>query len=373
MKHSSKVKKIAIDAHSLSISGWAGKEHYTSNLISSLAQFDAVNSYTIYTNKHLDIVLPKNFIIKAISLPSIFWHIFTAMHVSLSKIDIFIAPTSFIIPTLLPQKTSSFVVVHDLVAFLPIGKNHKKKAIIIEKVFFKLALKKAKKIIAISENTKKDITRILKINKDINVIYQSCSPRFSRKSEKIDSIAQEKFNLPHKYLLFVGTIEPRKNLKLLINSFRQLQNENDLNDYKLVIVGKKGWNSDDVFKLIIEQGLEGKIEFTGYVEDRYLPSIFRLASCFVFPTKYEGFGIPILEAMSSGTPVITSMSSSTREVAGSAAFYFNLNKDNDLAKAIRVVLLDIKLRNGLIAKGQSQAQSFSPKKVAEEFINLYDL
>jgi glycosyltransferase involved in cell wall biosynthesis len=180
-----------------------------------------------------------------------------------------------------------------------------------------------------------------------------------------------KYNLPEKFILFLGTIEPRKNIVGLIQAYSQLKIKNyKLQNYKLVIAGGKGWRSNEIYEEWEKSEYKDDIIFLGYIDNQDKPYIYNLASVFVYPSFYEGFGFPPLEAMACGVPVITSFASSLPEIVGDAGIMIDPYNINDLAEAISKVLSDEKLRNSMIEKGLEQAKKFSWGKAAGEYLDI---
>ncbi len=358
--------KIGIDTREIS-GQKAGKGHYAKQLILHLAEIDKENQYFLYSDSDFDIdELPFNFKKLIISAPSYLWHFFVFLNLLFSnKVDVYLAPTSFIIPALSPVKCVPFV--PDLVAFLPFLKKHKLKSKILEKLTLKRALKKASKAIAISYNTKKDLINHFRISGDkIAVIYGAVSESFIPiENKQIISEVLKKYNLPPKFILFVGTLEPRKNITRLIEAYFLLD-ETIRKECKLVIVGKKGWYYKEIFDVVKEVNLEKDVIFPGYIPDCDLPIIYNAAEVFVFPSLYEGFGLPPLEALACGTPTIVSNISSLPEVVGDAAVLVSPYKKEEIKNAIQEVLFSPSLVQKLRKAGPIQATQFSWTKTARE-------
>ncbi|MBU4420989.1 MAG: glycosyltransferase family 4 protein [Proteobacteria bacterium] len=231
---------------------------------------------------------------------------------------------------------------------------------------------KADLIIADSENTKKDVEKILNIpNEKIKVIYLGVDPIFRPINDKdvLDPI-RRKYNIYEKFILYVGAIQPRKNIATLIRAYSMLCKEQNF-EHKLVIAGGVGWKNKNIRPLIEELKLKDKIIFTGYISEHDLPAIYNLSDAFVFPSLYEGFGLPVLEAMACGVTVVTSNVSSLPEVAGDAALLINPHSIEDLADGIRRILHDEGLRKKNIAKGLEQAKLFTWEKCARETLDVF--
>lgn len=231
------------------------------------------------------------------------------------------------------------------------------------------SVKRSNIIITISEFSKQRILEEFKIpEKNIKII----SPSFqTTKFDMNFDILSDKFQINVPYILYVGNIEPRKNISRLIKSFHLLKNINRQINHKLVIVGGKGWLYEEIFNLISDLKMKDDIIFTGFVTNEEKTSFYKNASLFIFPSLYEGFGIPILEAMSVGTPVVCSSTSSMPEVGGEAAFYINPLDVNDIANGINTVLSNPLLKNSMIQKGYEQIKKFSWDESAKKLEQIY--
>ncbi len=174
--------------------------------------------------------------------------------------------------------------------------------------------------------------------------------------------------IPKKYILYVGTLQPRKNVKTLILAFQKFHKENP--EYKLAITGKKGWLYEEIFELAKQQSSQNDIVFTGFVNDDELHGLYRNAFCFVLPSFYEGFGIPLLEAMDRGLPVIAAGSSALPEIGEDACLYFDPHNPDTLVRLLNRVKNDEKLRKEMIEKGKKRIKDFSWKKSAEETLKV---
>lgn len=230
-------------------------------------------------------------------------------------------------------------------------------------------LQAADAVIAVSECTKQDAVRCYGIPEaKIHVIYEGVNTHF-RPVEDPNHLAavRRRYGLADRYLLYVGTIEPRKNLLTLFEAVRVA----DLNDVQLVIVGKKGWLYGPTFEAVRRMGLEDRVLFTGFVPDVDLPGLYQAAEAFVFPSLYEGFGLPVLEAMACGTPVVCSAAASLPEVAGQAALLVPPKEVSAWATALASLLSDATLRAELSQRGLRQAARFSWEKAAHQTRQVY--
>lgn len=358
--------KIGIDIRTVS-GEKTGKGWFTKNLVEHLLEIDHSNEYLLYTHDPEMKSYEKDGRISVrIFSKGGFFHLSAAKDFLKSGGDIFFAPTSFIIPALLP-KGKSIIVVHDLIAFLFPGR-HDRKATFLERLFLKRALKKARHVICVSENTKKDLLKRFPKTPEnlISVIYPAASESFAAEitGSELKDFSSGK-NLPEKFLLSVSTLEPRKNLATLVHVFQKL--EKDFEDLHLVLVGHAGWRVHDFLGRVEKHP---KIHLTGYLPEPDLAKMYRLARAFVFPSLYEGFGIPPLEAMMSGCPVICSSSSSLPEVVGDASLTFPPTDEKVLEKHIRDLLENSTLKNNLVEKGKEQVKKFSWEKSAEKLLKV---
>lgn len=235
------------------------------------------------------------------------------------------------------------------------------------------SIERSDRIITISQNSKKEIIEYLHVSEDkIDIVYPAVDhDKYSKRFSDLEiEKTRSKYNLPSHYILYLGTLEPRKNIEKIIDSYAKLNDELK-EEYHLVIAGKKGWMYDSVFERVKEYGLQHKVVFTGYVEEEDKPLIYKLSDLFIFPSLYEGFGMPVLEAMASGIPVITSNTSSLPEVVGEAGILVDPQNTNDITIAINDILCNSDLKKDMIKKGLCQSKKFSWEKSAYELLNIY--
>lgn len=221
--------------------------------------------------------------------------------------------------------------------------------------------KKANKIFTISLASKNDIIREYKLPEDrVVVTYPGV--------KKTLLMRKDKFNFD--YILFVGTLQPRKNIVRLVDAFSRIAPKHP--NLKLLIVGKKGWLYDEILKAPAKYNVESDVKFLDFVEDSKMQNLYKDALCFVLPSLYEGFGLPVLEAMKSGCPVLLSDISSLPEAGGDAALYFKPEDPQDIANKIDKVISDPKLRESMVKKGYSQVKKFSWEKTAKETLKVLE-
>lgn len=267
------------------------------------------------------------------------------------------------------EKTSvkSVVTIHDLIFLrFPIFFNPIDAFIYKRKV--KYACDVADKIVAISNQTKADILEFLDVNPEkIEVIHQGCNEIFHRKATAMEfARIKEQYSLPDEYLLYVGTIEERKNLLLLLKAMQQHGIATPL-----VAIGRKTEYFRKVIEPFVNRHGMSHVIFPNYVTNDDLPAIYQNAKCFIYPSLYEGFGIPILEALTSGTPVITSKGGCFQEAGGEGALYIDSANSDELARAIKSVLSNSELRQNLVNKGLAYASMFTSEVIASKYFALY--
>jgi glycosyltransferase involved in cell wall biosynthesis len=226
-------------------------------------------------------------------------------------------------------------------------------------------------IVTPSECSKQDAIKFYGIPAaKIKVIYEAAAPHFKPAAEPAElERVRQKYNLPARFILHVGTIEPRKNLSRLLEAFHALLPESP--ELRLVLIGKKGWLYDDFFRKLTALGLEDRVIFPGFVAEADLPAFYQLAELFVYPSLFEGFGLPPLEAMACGAPVVCSRASSLPEVVGEAGLLIDPADTAALTAALRRVLTDADLRRDLRQQSLERAAQFSWRRAATELEAIY--
>ncbi len=286
----------------------------------------------------------------------------------IGMIDIFHA-TNYLLPFL--KKAKGIITIHDL-GFIRFPEFCQKETLKYRDLL-PLSIKRATKIISVSEFTRHEIIELLGVKPEkIVVTHQGYGTIFNKrlKPDELNYVLG-KYNLKMgEIILFVGTVEPRKNLSKLIDAFDEVKVKKSIN-HKLVIAGGLGWSYDEFLKKKAASKFSDDIILTGYISGKELLALYRLASCFVFPSLYEGFGLPVLEAMVNSTPVVCSKRSSLPEIAGDAAVYFNPDDAEDIANKIIRVLEDTELKNRLISSGKKQVRKYSWKKSVEKTVQIY--
>lgn len=369
--------RIGIDIRSL-IFTRAGISCYTFNLIKALSAVDKENEYLLFCNTKSGYDWSGYFRVKedVIRFPHLgrftekLWEeVFLPQRLLAKKIDVFHSPR-YMLPK---KKPCHFIVtIHDL-SFKRIPQLFTRKVFDCVNHWVEFSVEKADKIIAVSGHTKNDLINLFNAKAEkIEVIYEGVDENFRpvKTPESLKEI-KHKYNLPEKFILFVGTIEPRKNIKRLIEAFYDLTKNRKM-EHSLVIAGGKGWHYDDVFNTVEKLKLGKKIIFTDYVRGSELPLLYNAADLFVYPSLYEGFGLPPLEAMACGVPVVTSNTSSLPEVVGDAAVLVDPADVQTMAEAIKQTLEDKNLREKMIKQGFIQAKKFSWEATAIKTLNVYE-
>jgi glycosyltransferase involved in cell wall biosynthesis len=371
--------KIGIDARRLLQENDPTWPYYLYSLISALQKIDEVNEYILLFNffrtRYKEVlkryIFNKNIHIKTLRIPhKIFEHLFENLHLPidtfLGRIDILHGPVYACFNSM---KGKSIVTIHDLI-FLRMPENVSPEWIEFASKNTEYAIKKADVIIAVSEFSKREIMDVYKVSDDrIRVIYNGVGEEYFPRTQGIDEV-KIKHGIRGKYILFVGAIEPRKNLLALIRAFNDLR-QIIREEYRLVVIGVKRYGSEEILKKIEQLRLGSDIIFTGVVSREDLPLLYSGAELFVFPSIYEGFGMPVIEAMACGTPVIASNLTSIPEVAGDAALLIDPRDAGEIAEAIQAVLSDNRLKDRLSHKGEERARLFSWERNARETMALY--
>lgn len=353
-----------------------GLGNYSRSLIEHLAVQFPENQYHIYTPKKKEAIVHLPLFEKSnvhLELPpegksKLFWRSAGIKRQLLAdKIELFHGLSHEIPLGVQHTGIKSIVTIHDLI-FLRKPQYYKFIDRMIYKFKSKYACANADRIIAISEKTKEDIVELYNINPSkIDVIYQSCDDSFKTLSSTAEKEKiKEKYQLPDNYILNVGTIEARKNLLLVIKALPKITN-----DSKLVVVGRETTYTALVKKEIESLGLQHRVIFLKNVPFADLPLIYQLADLFVLPSYYEGFGIPIIEALYSNIPVVAATGSCLEEAGGPNSIYVSPDDGNGLANAINKVLTDKELQETMKQKGLQYVQKFNNEIINPQLMDCY--
>lgn len=373
--------KIGINARYLQRK-MSGIERYILELVLHLQKVDEKQEYVLFFNK--DTTIPEipeqeNFKQYVSMFPTtnralrLLWeHLALYYELKKNNITVFHGP-AFFVPVLKPKDCQYIITVHDI-TFKKYPETFTWATRLYYSILFPQSLRLADIIITDSISTKNDLIGSYGIRAEkIQVVYLGISNAFlnKEKSQAVYAISK-KYNLPDEYFLFTGVLSPRKNIITILNAFKQIKEEEMFRKYKLVIVGRPGWLYDEIFRKVKELSLENEVLFIDYVPEEELPSFYTNAKIFLFPSLYEGFGLPILEAMACGCPVITSNVSSMPEVAGDAAVLINPASVDELVSSIKEITVNKNLRKELQKKGVEQIKKFSWEKTAVETKNIYE-
>ncbi|WP_130736140.1 glycosyltransferase family 1 protein [Flavobacterium sp. J27] len=281
------------------------------------------------------------------------------------KIEIFHGLSGEIPSGLKKNKIKSIVTIHDLI-FMRYPNLYSFFDREIHFYKFKKAAQNADIVIAISEQTKEDIIQYLKIDaQKIQVVYQGCQPIFKTKiSENELKTVKNKYLLPNQFVLNVGTIEPRKNALTIVKAIQNIETT-------LILIGKETEYAKEIHQYITSHNLQHKVRFLKGINSFELAAIYQLATIFIYPSLFEGFGIPIIEALYSKTPVITSNSGVFPEAAGPDSVYINPTDASELATKIQFLLENPEKRSEMIEKGWHFAQQFNDDVIANQLMNIY--
>ncbi len=371
--------KVGIDGRKLS-ENKTGIGNYLESMLVEILKIDKNNDYYIFSDKPISSIFNADnvYFVEINKYRKIFkyeqlyqpiWMNFLLKpYLQEYKIDVFWGP-NFIRPLLFPSQ-QSIITIHDL-AFIDAKEYHSKIHSLYLRIFLRLSVMGQTKILTVSNYSKDTISKhYSNIKGDVGITY--CSYNINLFNGNYTDTDREmikvKHNLPEKYVLFVGTTTARKNLLNVIKSIKYSIDNNKVY-CDLVVVGAKGNGLTTLTQFIKKLGIESHVHFLGYIEDEDLPYLYNMAEIFVFPSYFEGFGIPILEAMASGTPVITSDVTSLPEVSGNAAHLVNPSKPEDISFGIETILNNVDVRSQMVSDGYQRIKLFKWKNSAEVFVN----
>src|SRR5688572_18572538 len=287
------------------------------------------------------------------------------------RVDLFHAP-HYVLPPLTP--CPSVVTIHDCIhlrfpQYLP-----NRVAYAYARASLWVATHRSNRVLTVSEASKRDILRYFRVpEKKIDVIYNAIDERFGQApaADEIERV-RERYQLDGPFILYAGNIKPHKNLERLIEAFHTLRRGGGFDNVRLLIIGDEISKYATLRRAVHRHKLHKHVRFLGFVSDKTLASLYRLAGVFVFPSLYEGFGLPPLEAMASGTPVITSNVSSLPEVVGDAALLIDPHEPGEIADAMRRVLTDPVLAAGMRERGLARVKDFSWERSVRRVREIYD-
>lgn len=367
--------KIAIDARSLEESSRTGVARYLSNILREMAQLEPENDYLLFfQNKKADdaMLSQKCFHSQLVNVPfpprkKVPWEqIWFPRYLKRTDADILFSP-SYSTPLFSPIRT--VVTIHDITYEVNPKWFHPKERFKM-RVLTRAAARRADHIIAVSEATKKDLINYYKISpEEISVIYEASSEEF--KHLNVDKVkVREKYKLKRDFFLYVGSFFTRRNIPLLIKAFRYVLEE--IPNTELLLIGQDRSHPPlELNKLLAGNRLEEKVKWLEYVPEADLVSLYNLTTAFIYPSSYEGFGLPVLEAMSCGTPVITSNCSSLLEVVGDSGILVDPQDVKALTSAMLEILRNGSLQKDLASRGIKRAKQFSWRKAAAKTLEVF--
>jgi len=366
--------RIALDALPLR-EAKTGVGHYTDALAEWLARAHPDHEYNLLSPLEFDFNYngdkPKNLNKQVIPLRSFFrkwWLVGLPSLLRIYQVDVFHG-TNYCVPVFAPCPT--VVTIHDLSLYTQ-SHTHEKANVRRGRRRMPIMARRASLIIAPSEWTRQEIVEQLRVRPEkIRVVYEAARKGMTPLPRLLCQSVLDKYRVRSPYLLYVGTIEPRKNLLTLIRAYDELLRTTTRRP-QLALCGGRGWLCDEVFKLVEDLKLQDQIQFTGYVDDADLPALYSAAEAFVYPSFYEGFGLPPLEAMACGAPVITSDVSSLPEVVGKAGLTHAPNDTRALTEAMVKLLGDETAREHFKREGLKQAAKFSWERAARETQSVYN-
>ncbi len=359
--------KIAINAIRVSRKAGGGLDHYIINLVNQLAKSGLEFDLFTVAPHHFEQVNPKRiknpFIIFG-DLPRLIWtQILFPFYLIFGQYDLVFSPSQIDALPFSPVK--QVMTVLDLIPFILTEQKHKH--LLFLKTLFPMALKKGPQIIAISENTKRDLIRLFSVPENNVTVIPLANP-VGRLFPNDTVLIKKKYNLD-RYIFCLSNNDPHKNLARLIEAFSLIK---DRSHCHLMIAGYQNpAHQEKLDRLVLEKKIGNRVRFLGHVSDEELQTLYRECEIFVYPSLYEGFGLPPLEALSYGVPTIVSRSSSLPEVVGEAGLYFDPQSVQDMGEKMLQLLMDEKLKAKLRDLGVKQAQLFSWEKTASETIRVF--
>jgi glycosyltransferase involved in cell wall biosynthesis len=366
--------QIGINAHLLSAkSGYrrAGIHQYIDQVLDHLPLLSSASQYWVFSRHAARFSAKPGFAVRSSRWPTerrlvriaweqAAWPLLASYH----KLDLlhsmaFVAPLFSRIPTVITVYDLSFI--HFPGGYPTLQRNYLQSQTA-------RSCRKAQRVITISESGRQDVHRFFQVPLDqIDVVLPGVDPLFRPLPAAEVTAFRQREALPREVILHVGTLQPRKNIPVLLEAMAKLARP----DVALVLAGGKGWLYQDIFERVVVLGLEKQVRFTGYIADEELPLWYNAATLLAFPSVYEGFGMPVVEAMACGTPVVAAQSSSIPEAGGEAALYFNPDNVDALTNCLSAVLDDATLATTMRLKGLAQARLFSWARAGQETARVY--
>ena len=364
--------RIAFDGTALR-PGRTGVGYYTEHLLHALARTATNDELIVVSNRAIDTTAPLPSRVRVATparrVPRLVW-MQTLAVTALRQVEADVVHfTNGMLPMMSPVPT--VVTIHDMSLRL-YPRYHPPRRVILNRPLVDIAARRADAIITPSESAKRDIVRLYNLDpRRVHVVYEAAAPSFARVTDTATlERVRAKYGLAERVVLYVGTIEPRKNLPTLIDAFAARRRSGELS-HQLVCVGPYGWLSSGIDEQIKKSEVGEAIRFTGYVPFDDLPALYSLAEMFVYPSMYEGFGLPVVEAMACGVPVITGRTAALSEIGGGAIVEVDRIEPAAIGQALVDLAASADRREELAGRGQERARSFSWDRAARESLEIY--
>ena len=363
---------IAINARVLN-ERHGGPARYTLNIIRELAGVDPVNRYYLlmYDSRDFGFSLPDNFIVKIVPIRSklFFDYFYLPLFSWMNRIELFLFPKNTFSPLVRGRKVPVY---HDIVYFEDFNfREFKFFDNLHHRIMIPVAAKFSWRDLTVSDFTAARMRELLHIRQEkIRVVKEGVEPHFRRVADKkkLEGIIR-KYKLKIPFFFYAGSLSPRKNMINLLQAFNSIR---DRVPHAMYFTGGDSWLDSDVGRAIADNNLGERVVRLGYISEEDLVLMYNLADCYLYPSLYEGFGLPILEAQACGCPVITSSVSSCPEVAGTGAIYVDPHDPDDIAAAMLSIVKDKKLRAAVIKNGAANCLRYTWKKTAQQILDLFN-
>ncbi len=376
MSHEGAAMIIGIDASRAATAQRTGTETYSQQLLRAMPDVDGGHRFRLYSSRPLSIELiwpaglPANVEPRVMPFPRLWTHVRLSGEMLVRSPDVLFVP-AHVLPLIHPRR--SVTTVHDL-GFLRYPEAHTPSQRRYLQWSTGWSARNSRRIIADSAATRRDLIDAYRIESDkIRVVHLGRDDSLApvKDASRLAAV-RERYGIDGRYLLYVGTIQPRKNLARLIDAFAAIAGDRAALDVQLILAGKPGWLYDDLQQIVQRHGLETRVRFPGYVDACDLPALISGAAAFVFPSLYEGFGLPVIEAQSCGVPVMTSNNSSLPEIAGDSALLVDPHDVDAIAAAMKRLIEEPELRAELTRRGFENVKRFSWEKCARETLAVLE-
>jgi len=372
--------KIGIYIEVVKASEKTGISRYVIGLINALSKIDTENEYLLYFQSpffgevpSFELELADNFNLRPVRFPlkwmnerpRLWWNYYLPFILDKDKIDVFHGPNHFI-PS--RGKFKKIVTIHDI-AYFYMNVHGKGMDRVLED-WTRISFEAADKVITVSKSTARDCIKEGVLADKVETIYQGYESSFEhlKLTNQEKNQVVKKMQLPEKCILFLGSLQPRKNLEFLVSAFSLIAEDTP---HHLILAGAPGSSSEELHKQVVRLGINDRVIFTGYIDDKERAALYQHSELFVYPSKYEGFGLVLLEAMSFGIPVITTNVSSLPEVVEDAGSIVELDSAEELANSIKQILNDTELKQSYINKGLKRSKQFKWEESARNTLKSY--